>query len=215
MYSSSIFKTIYQTIQETFTEQHFEKYDAKMIYRPETIAAFQDDENKRAAAFREYASVRIRPSLVAGILGIDMPTGHDITELDEDYDKPETANPVNPLNNPELPAGQQATPDSQQPKPTNNEPMPPMDNMPAKGIVLTLPMLKDLNDWGERALAWHKRGKSAEDWECKALPAEIADEIRVKLRVAKNELDIQRAFQVTNQSEIMMLAEALNNAVAK
>jgi hypothetical protein len=93
---------------------------------------------------------------------------------------------------------------------SENEP----GDMPAK-TVLTTEMLKDLHAWSQRALDWHKKGKSAADWECKALPDEIADVIREKLNNAKNEIDIRRAFELEHEpadKAILQLAKAINNA---
>jgi hypothetical protein len=208
-YSTSTFVTIYQTIQETFTEQVYDKFDgAYMIYKPETIDAFQEDETKKAAAFREYASARIRPSIVAQMLGIEMPQGIDYKMLDEDFDKPEPVPPVNPITNPEQPA----------PATTTQTPAPKMPEMQMqnKAFTLTVPMLKDLESWSERAIAWHKKGKSAVDWECKALPEELAETIRARLRVATNEYEIAKAFEFGGHNSdhaILTLADAINQAV--
>jgi Phage portal protein len=213
-YSTSVYTTIYQTIQETMTEQFWgPRFDARMIYKPETLKVFQEDETKRAAAFRDYVSARIRPSLVAEMLGLDLPQGKQYKDFDEDYDKPEPVPPVNPLNNPALPAG--AAP-AQSSAPAEK---------PIKAIVLSPDEMKDLTVWHDKAKAWWKKGKSGYvDWENKHLPESIAAPIRVRLAAVKSEADISQAFRIneqeqvieeldTKESEIKTLVEAINKAI--
>jgi phage portal protein BeeE len=46
-YSNSIFTTIYHTIEEGFSDQLLKQFGYKMYFRPETLDAFQTDENAR------------------------------------------------------------------------------------------------------------------------------------------------------------------------
>lgn len=199
-YSASIFVTIYQTIAETFTEQYFSKKDCSMIFRPETLDAFQEDETKKAQSFKTYVDAGVRPSIAAQMLGIEMPEGIDYKELDEEFDKPEPEPVI---------AGGTANPAESQPKP---------EQAPMRAVVLSPDEMGDLATWFEKAKAWHKKGKSAADWENKNLREEIAAPVRAKLATAKTMDDIQAAFQIGEESEeknteIIALAEAINKAI--
>lgn len=215
-YSASIFVTIYQTIQETFNEQFFSRFDCQMKFKPETLDAFQEDETKRAAAFRDYVSARIRPSIVAQMLGLELPEGIEYSALDENYDKPEAEKPVNPLGDPALPQQQAPAPSAM------NIQSPPQEKpVPMRAVVLSPDEMKDLTVWYDKALAWFRRGKgNAVDWESKHLRESIAAPIRLKLAEAGSESEIMRAFRVneelqddTPRDDILKLAEAINKAV--
>lgn len=215
-YSSSVFVTIYQTISETMTDQYLVKNGLRWVYKPQTLKVFQDDEATRATAFRDYVSADLRPSLVAEMLGLDLPQGKQYKDFDEFYDKrlegQNTAKPVNPLGDPSQPA----------PDP-NAQPQPAMQ--PMKAIVLSPEEMKDLAVWFDKAKAWYKKGKgAAADWENKHLRESIATPIREKLKAVKSVDDIGDAFRIGEEAEapapmeqpeneIKTLAEAINAAI--
>ena len=92
----------------------------------------------------------------------------------------------------------------------------PIEEM--RTVRLTAPMLKDLKTWADMSLRFMRKGKSLPiDFECKSLSDEMADGIRDRLRIAKNEGDILKAFEIENESpktsEILALADAINKAV--
>jgi len=210
-YSTSIFVTIYQTIAETLTEQYFEpRFGATMQYKPETLKVFQEDETKRSAAFRDYISADLRPSLIGEMLGLDLPQGKKYTDLDEFYDKrlagANTEKPVNPLGNPAMPVDD-TTPSKQSPA-------------PIKAIVLLPEEMEDYLLWRQKAIAWGRKGKSAVDWENKNLRETITESIRLKLRSATNEAEIKKAFELDEMEniqqenhEIKSLVDSINLAV--
>ena len=95
-----------------------------------------------------------------------------------------------------------------------------------KSYDLTADELKDLSLWYSKAKAWHAKNKgNAVDWENKSLREEVAAPIRMKLAEARTEYDIMLAFQMGGEtttdapeyktSEIILLADALNNYAAK
>ena len=216
-YTTGIFTAIYQTIQETVNHQLLNEYGYEWKFDLTRHKAFQEDENKRATAFREYASARVRPSLIAGILGIDMPEGHDVSELDEQYDKPETSLPVNPISNPELPVTE-----SKDPAANMNDTQNADIKLPEpKSFTLNANEISDLALWKQAAKRWWPKGKSAVDWEPKYLSPELTNMIRERLVKAENELDIVKAFEITasesrhqqSSNEIKMLADAINKSI--
>ena len=96
---------------------------------------------------------------------------------------------------------------------------------PAKSVTLNADEVKDLALWRQMATRFYRKGKgTAVDFECKALPEELAAPIRVKLAEVKNELDIVKAFEINEMlfaplekpnDDIRILADAINKAVEK
>ena len=71
-------------------------------------------------------------------------------------------------------------------------------------------MIKDLALWKDIAVrCFRKKGTTAVDFECKALPEEYAAPVRLKLAEAKNESDIIKAFDVSTKSDTASLVEAM------
>ena len=192
---NGIFVKIYNTIQSTLNSQLFSRWGLRMQFKPETLKAFQADETKRGAAYRMYVSAGMRPSIAAGMLGLDLPEGADYKDLDEMFnvDLKNKDKPVAPLSN----AGQ-----------------PPADRPEAPaafGKSISADMIKDLALWKDIAVrCFRKKGTAAIDFECKALPEEYAGPIRLKLAGAKNEADIIKAFDVNSpNSDTASLVEAM------
>ena len=209
-YSTSVFIKIYSTIEATFNEQLLSKWGMKLVFMPDTLDAFQEDETKRAGAYREYISTDMRPSIAAEMLGLDLPEGKEYAALDEFYDKRlsglDNAKPVNPLNDPSMPKLETA------PVVAGEQPRQP------KQLAMNADQIKDLDLWRQMAVRFHRKHKgNAVDFECKALPENIAAPIRVKLAKAENELDIIKAFDIgelESESDILKLANAIEKAVS-
>ena len=85
-YSTSEFKSIYQTIEETLTDQLFARFGCSMKFRPETIDAFQEDETQRASSFKVYVDSGIKHSIAAQMVGLELPEGVEYEQLDKDAD---------------------------------------------------------------------------------------------------------------------------------
>jgi hypothetical protein len=186
---NGIFVKIYNTIQSTLNAQLFSRWSLRMQFKPETLKAFQEDETKRAAAFRMYVSADMRPSIAAGMLGLDLPEGADYKDLDEVFDVTlkNKDKPVAPINN----AAQ----------PPADRPEKPVSGFGGKSVTLDADMIKDLALWKDIAVRCFRKGKgTAVDFECKALPEEYAAPVRLRLAEAKNELDIIKAFDVNGQT---------------
>jgi hypothetical protein len=200
-YSTSEFIAIYQCIEDTFNTQLLNRWNYHMSFRPHSLDIFQDDASKRAIAFRDFVSTRMRPSLAGELVGLKMPEGKKYTDLDEDFNKPAVDKPVAPLNDPSLPPSQV-----------------PVAAAPF-GKALTAPMVKDLDLWRQIAMRCHTKGKgNAENFECKALPDELAQPIRASLTTAKTEDEINKAFEISGApmagrfDGLKELAAAINRA---
>lgn len=202
-YETSVFVTIYQTIEEVFNSQILKPYGARMQYKPESLSVFQEDENARASAVGAYTDAIVaNPAVsrfVMSFMGVDLDEEQEaalnkiIADMEE---KPDDTTPA---------AEQSAPVVEQQPV----EPMSPDET-------------KDLALWYSKAKAWHLKGKgTAVDWENKHLREEIAAPIRLALANAKNELDIVKAFEVgkvtpvvaQNMDSIKALADSINRMV--
>ena len=201
-YETSIFVTIYHTIEETFNEQILKPYDLRMQFKPESLAVFQEDENSRASAVSAYTSaIASNPQIAAFVMdfmGVDLDEEqeHELEEIVKGVDEK-----VEDLT--ETPT------EDYQPE------------MPEEEVTLTPDETKDLALWYSKAKAWNLKGKgNAVDWENKHLREEIAAPIRAKLADAKTELDIVKAFEVgkrktkpQNDDAIKALADSINNLV--
>jgi hypothetical protein len=207
-YESSRFKSIYQTIEETFTDQLLKQYGMAMFFRPETLDIFQEDESARASSLSSIVSAIDTNPMIAklsmSILGYDM-TEEQENDLDEIIAEKKEA-----MITPEETAPTDESTDMQMVEDTPKE-LPIVQN---KQPALSPDETKDLALWYSKAKQWHIKGKgNAVDWENKHLPESVAAPIRIKLANAKTELDIVKAFEIEPKSEILILAEAINNAV--
>ena len=205
-YSSSIFVTIYKTIEETLNHQWLNDKGYYFYFRPDALDAFQTDEAIRATAVSSLVSAVDKSPKVArfvmGFLGYDFSAEQEAQLNEIVSEKDESA--------PEEKLEPQPNPDKQ-----NDEP-PMVDEV--KSVRLTAPMLKDLKTWADMSLRFTRKGKAVPiDFECKSLSDEMADKIRDKLRIAKNEGDVLKAFEIESEppkaSDILALAEAINKAI--
>lgn len=186
-YSTSRFVGIYQTIQETFTEQLYKPYGKSMRFAPETLDIFQDDEAKKAASLGSFVSaVNTAPDIANLGMGI---LGYDLTKDQQSaLDKIITTKEQEKEEQKEL--MRQGKVDEKGKPVDEKKPF-------SKSLELSADELKDLALWYSKAKAWHLKGKGAAvDWENKHLREEIAAPIRIKLADAKNELDIVQAFEL-------------------
>jgi hypothetical protein len=184
-YETSIFVSIYHTIEEVMSEQVFKPYGYRMQFAPEALSVFQEDENQRAGAVTAYTNaISSNPQVakfVMSFMGVDLDQEQQdqfdaiIAEADEPEDEPED-------------------------EPTQPEPVDDAEDMDEEDTALTPDEVKDLSLWYSKAKAWNLKGKgNAVDWENKHLREEIAAPIRQRLAEAKNELDIVKAFEIGKQ----------------
>lgn len=198
-YQTATFVNIYGTIESTFTAQLLEQYGARWVFRPETIDAFQEEESTRAAAFKVYVDAGIKQSIAAQMVGLELPTGVEYEDLDPEEEPEPVIPPVMPIE-----------PPTEQPE----------EEAPQKSLTLTAAQIKELNLWRQISERCERKGKGrAADFECKALPAELADSIRTKLTTG---VPIPQAFEIGSTPQVELhydndglkaLAEAINRAV--
>jgi len=209
-YSSSQFIAIYQCIEDTFNSQLFRPLGYEMRFLPNTLDAFQEDETKRAAAFRDYTDAGILPSVAAQMLGLELPENVTPESLDEKFKADMQNARITAERGPQLQIGNTDKPD--------NRPNREMPKPLRKSIALDPDGMKELVAWRERAQKWFTKGKSAAEWECKYIPGDIAEQVRGKLKTAKSELDIVRAFEIETENDVdgmWAVAEALNRLADK
>ena len=70
-------------IQGVLNEQIFGPMGLKWVFRPETLDVFQEDEGERAQAVVHYVSAGMRLGVACQILGVELPTGMEYDNLDE------------------------------------------------------------------------------------------------------------------------------------
>ena len=191
-YSTSQFKLIYQTIESTFTTQVLDRFGLKMKFRPETLDAFKDDQLDNAQTFQAYINSGIKKSIAARMAGLNLPDGVVPEDLDEKVEeKPEPVIVEKPVE-----------------KEVEKD-----DNKEEKQEPVSAKQIKELALWNQIAVRCFKKNKGkAIDFECKDLSVETSDAIRVKLRKAKSEDEINKAFNIgepEDESEIKQVTKML------
>lgn len=74
-------------IQQVMNKQLFDDYGLRFQFRPEALSLYQQDENERAAAFEVYSRTGLPKSMIAEMLGMNLPPGWEYADLD---DEPQT-----------------------------------------------------------------------------------------------------------------------------
>lgn len=206
-YMTSKFQSIYQTIEETMTNQLLKPYKLTMSFDLQSMDIFQEDESSRSSALSGIVSaIDTNPSIA--VLGMSI-LGYDLD--DEQEDMLEEIIRQRKENTPEdKPDTIDATAQDVTDEPTMDS---ESDDEPVKSISLSPNDIKDLALWQQMATRFFRKGKGmAVDFEAKSLPESIAAPIRLKLTKAKNELDIVKAFEIeaTQKSDVLALAQAIN-----
>ena len=195
---------IASAIADALTEQVFAPLGYRFEFRPEQAQPSQDEEIKRADAFKIYVDSGVLPSLAARMVGIDMPAGFDYEDLDDD-DEPEPE-PVQPIP-PQLVA--------------------PVDEAPAP-VTLSYSQFKELDVWRGIASRKAQRGEPLSfDFDVRTLPGVIADSVRASLSSSVTPGDVDAIFDgITSaivrvetvkrddDSALLHLADAINRATA-
>lgn len=71
-----------QLIERQMNAQLFQPAGLRLKFRPQALDVFQEEENERAAAFAQYVGAGIKPSIVAQMLGLELPDGVTYDDLD-------------------------------------------------------------------------------------------------------------------------------------
>jgi len=80
-------------VARTINEQLLTPIGLSLVFRPEAMGIFQEDENSRAAAFAAYTGGGLKPSVAAQLLGITLPEGIEYIDLDPEPIATSTALP--------------------------------------------------------------------------------------------------------------------------
>lgn len=71
-----------ELIERQLNDQLFGPLGMRFVFQPESLSVFQRDENERATAFAAYVGSGLRPSIVAQMLGLQLPEGIKPEDLD-------------------------------------------------------------------------------------------------------------------------------------
>lgn len=145
-------------IAGVLTEQVFKPMGLRFVFRPETLDVFQADEAQRAQAFKTYTDAGLKKSVVARMLGLELPEGIEYDDLDGDDDEPEQP--------PQF--GQEQPGQPPQPAPEFIAQQQAVAQAAAQRA-----MFDDLRKWRRKAV---KRG-GVVDFESEYIPADLADAI--------------------------------------
>jgi len=185
-------------MQDELNDKLFNPLGLRFEFRPEMSDKGQEEEAKRAGAYRAYVASGMKPSIAAQVVGIDLPTDIKYADLDDVF-VPQQAQPVNKE---EIPIEEAEEPEIEEQKTVT---------------LLTIDQLRELEHWQDLAFRKLKQGKSlAFPWVSKTLPEEVASAIRERLPECKTTAEIERAFQLDrkdNEDALKLLADALNRAV--
>lgn len=200
-------------MQENINDLLFSPLGLRFEFLPETTEQGQEEERQRAIAYVSYVSAKMRPSVAAQILGIDLPPGMDYEQLDADYEA-QTA-----IANTEIKPPDTVEPEQQSENVGEKEGEEVEELEEKKSLTtLTIQQLRELELWQDMAFRKLKQKKDLDfPFVCKSVPEEIACRIRERLPDCKNERDIDNCFQMSHREDnaIKQLAEALNKAVEK
>ena len=142
-----------ELIEEVLNEQVFEPSGYQFKFTPQSLDVFQEEEKDRATAFVNYAQF-IKPSVTAGMLGLDLPEGTDMDEIDRTWLDIRTRSDVR--------FGQTVSPDRDR-------------DMPAAKNAEVDDLGQDLERWQRKSLKRVKQhGKAACAFESEAIPAVLA-----------------------------------------
>ena len=71
-----------ELIAEVVNQQLFDSLGLRFVFRPQSMNVYQENEEQRAGAFAAYVNAGMPKSLVAEMLGIDLPPGWEYIDLD-------------------------------------------------------------------------------------------------------------------------------------
>ena len=195
------------TIANVINQQLLESFGCVFEFRPEGLDAMQEDEGNRASAFAAYVSAGLKPSLVAQLLGLELPKGVKYQDLDpKEPPPPAPGQPGQP--------GQPPLPGQVQEKPMPEEPKPGTSTKAIDGESGDA----DLRRWRDKALNALKRGESPSvGFVSTTIPADRWSQVKAALDTATTADDVRLAFApqegVTDTDAIKALLEGIRSGV--
>lgn len=186
-------------MQEEINNKLLSNMGYQLNFQPELKVEDQEEESARAAAYAQYITAGMKPSIAAQIVGLDLPADITPEKLDEEWKTEPDAVVSVPTNEPE-----------------EEEPLAPAKSARA----LTTEEVRELSLWEEFAFRKHKRGESLNfPFVCKVLDEDTAAHIRSQLSVCNSAEDIKSVFDIDTPIKkkqaddgIMQLVAALNRA---
>lgn len=212
---------------EEMTEKLFKPLGYKFVFRPEMTDPGQEDEVSRAGAYSTYVAAKMKPSVAAQIVGIELPEGMEYDELDEMAEEVDQAaadaqaklqqDKIDLLNKQSSSDNGKEQTDVQQVQ----------DKTQKEKVVKFIPSVDQLHEmelWRTFAFRHFKKAQPLTfAFEVKTLPDEVAEGIRCALETADSEDAIKAAFDIDavipvelngfkSDLAILELADAINKA---
>lgn len=174
-YDETIIPECIDLIAPSLNDQLFEPLGFQFEFVPDALDIYQEDENRRSAAYRNYTSSGMKPSIAAEILGIDLPHNVDYEDLDPDEEELETER------------------EAEEETVVEETPIPPTTS--GSTAAMRQYRLDDLDKWRRKATKkLETKGTAICEFESEWLsPLECAA-IRANLTFAKTREEIARAF---------------------
>lgn len=202
---------------EEMTDKLFKPLGLKFVFRPEMSDVGQEEEVTRADAYSTYVTAKMKPSVAAQIVGIELPEGMEYDELDamaEEADQ-KAADAQSKLQQDKLQLIEKQGSSDTEKKPVEKP-------VPAK-FIPNIDQLKEMELWRKFAFRHFKKSEPLTfAFEVKTLPDEVAESIRLGLEAADSEDAIKEAFQideiipeVKSDLAILELADAINKMCEK
>ena len=204
---------------EEMTEKLFEPLGYKFVFRPEMTDPGQEDEVARSGAYSTYVGAKMKPSVAAQIVGIELPEGMEYEELDkmqEEIDQASADEQSKLMRDKLALADKQSSSDQEE----TNVQVQEQGKKEKVKFVPNIDQLKEMALWRKFAFRHLKKGEPLTfAFDIKTLPEEIAESIRQGLEVADSEDAIKEAFQIDevvadakSDLAILELADAINKA---
>jgi hypothetical protein len=205
---------------EEMTDKLFKPLGYKFVFRPEMTDPGQEDEVARAGAYSTYVTAKMKPSIAAQIVGIELPEGIEYEMLDEMQAEADqaAADAQSKLMQDKL-----ALADKQSSSDNGKEEKPDALQKEKEKVAKFIPNVDQLHEmelWRKFAFRHFKKGESLTfAFEVKTLPDDIAEGIRCGLELADSEEAIKQAFNldevipdIKSDIAILELADAINKA---
>lgn len=182
-------------IQDCLNEQIFTALGMRFEFRPEISDPGQEDEVQRAGAFNIYCN-RMKPSIAAQIVGIELPEGVEYKDLDGDEGKEEA-----PLE------------EKQEPEPTTDT----ITAVPAPAkFIPSMEQYQELIHWKDIAIRKFTRGDTLSfTWQPKSLPASISEDISSRIAECLTITDINKAFSIEYIDPVLLELQRANDLLTR
>jgi hypothetical protein len=204
---------------EEMNDKLFKPLGLRFEFRPEMTDPGQEDEVARAGAYSTYVTAKIKPSVAAQIVGIELPEGIEYEMLDQmqaDADQA-AADAQSKLQQDKLQLlEKQSSSDNGKEKPDALQ----KEKEKVNKFIPNLDQLHELETWRKFAFRKFKKGESLDfPFEIKTLPEEVSEDIKLQLLESTDEEGIKAAFALEDiqfepmqDTAILKLADAINKA---